>query len=81
MDGTRWPVERQQIWTIRVTECLNTTRMDTTAEKTKEKMEINITGHLGPVWPRIARDRCVWRPHQRLMQTIWRDLSACLHDR
>ena len=40
---------------------VDTTRMDKTAGKTYDKMERQPYPHLGPVWPRIARDRRLWR--------------------
>ena len=42
---------------------VDTTRMAKTAGKTKTIIlwRDNLIRHLGPAWPRIARDRCLWR--------------------
>ena len=37
------------------------TRMDKTAGRHKTRWRENLIRHMGPAWPRIARDRRQWR--------------------
>ena len=59
MGGTHCTIQRQQM--DKKSDRVDTTRMDKTAGTPKTRWSDSLTHHLGPSWPRIARDRRLWR--------------------
>ena len=59
MGGTHCPIQRQQM--DKKSDRVDTTRMDKMAEKTRTRWRDNLIRHMGPAWPRLARDRRLWK--------------------
>ena len=52
---------KDNIYMDKKSDRVDTTRMDKTAGRPKTRWRDCLIRHLGPAWPRIARDRRLWR--------------------